>query len=528
MTAGKSLDWLALDHQPLPEGSTLSHRWLMLPGGQRVLLVRQRERIGWWRRWVSQMARRPIVAQQQRQKTLLWRLERHGVKAPRVVAVGARIEGGQLDSFLLSQPLDAVVRLETWLRANDGPAQRAALFFQAGQMLGRMHEGCCYFTQGGPGAVVVLLDRDGRPQGVGLEAGSAVTPRRRPCPSRARRDIAAFRKYFAVWAGDPAEWWPEMERGYRELQIANGKLQIANRRSSFLWQRLTRGERWLYARPDWEEFAGAGWAEHIMRADVTDNFHAKQGRSTGRWVLEAADRRLAVYLKRHYRLPFWTGWLATLWPRGDWSPAMQEYRHLEWARHQGVLVPATVAAGEFVGPWGKLSSFLVVEELTDMLPLHQAIPLAASRLPTGLFRRWKRGLAAEMARLSRLLHDLRHFHKDLYLCHFYIRTLDTQRSPESWRGRVVLIDLHRLGHHSWTWRLWQLKDLAQLLYSSEIDGVDVRDRVAFWKHYRGSEGRRGGSRWLRWLVLLKWRRYRAHNLRKKQRELRKPTPRAHP
>ena len=147
------------------------------------------------------------------------------------------------------------------------------------------------------------------------------------------------------------------------------------------WRRLTRGGRRLHQRPDWEAFAGPGWAERIMQVGVTDDFHAKQGRSTGRWVLTApGGRRLAVYLKRHYRLPFWHGWLATLWPGGDWSPAMQEYRHLEWAREQGVPVPVPVAAGEFIDPWGKLSSFLVVEELTDMLPLHeeQMPPLAAS------------------------------------------------------------------------------------------------------------------------------------------------------
>jgi heptose I phosphotransferase len=295
-------------------------------------------------------------------------------------------------------------------------------------------------------------------------------------------------------------------------------------RASF-WQRLMRGWRRLYQRPDWEVFAGPGWPDRIMQIGVTDDFHAKQGRSTGRWMMPvpAGAKPLVVYLKRHYRLSFWRGWLAALWPGGDWSPAMQEYRHLEWAREQGVPVPATVAGGEFVGPWGKLSSFLAVEELTDMLPLHQAIPLAAATLSPDVFRRWKRGLVAEMARLARLLHDRRHFHKDFYLCHFFIHRQDTTRllapasgdnEREAWRGRVVLIDLHRLAHHPWTWWLWLLKDLAQLLYSSEVVGVDVRDQVAFWKFYRGPGARQSASRWLRRLVVMKWRRYRAHNARR--------------
>ncbi len=529
MAAGQPLDWLALDRQMLPKGATLSHRWLMLSGGKRVLLVRHRQRIGWWRRLCCRLIRRPILASQQRQATLLWRLERHGVAAPRVLAVGERKESGRLDSFLLSQPLDAVVRLERWLQANCLSPERAGVLFQVGRMLARMHEGCCYLARNGLGAIVVLLDPDGRPRGVGLEDGSAVIPRRVPSPARARRDMMAFRAYFAASVGDPASWWGDVEQGYCQLRIGSSTPTVRNPQSaiynsSSLWRRLTRGCRWLYVRPDWEVFAGQGWADRIMQAEVADDFHAKQGRSTGRWVLEAGTERLAVYLKRHYRLPFWLGWLATLWPRGNWSPAMQEYHHLEWARSQGIQVPATVAAGEFVGPWGKLSSFLVVEELTDMLPLHQAIPLASSRLPAEVFRKWKRALAAELARLARLLHDRRHFHKDFYLCHFFIRGEDTERLPGSWQGRVVLIDLHRLAHHPWTWRLWQLKDLAQLLYSSEIDGVDLRDQVAFWKNYRGAGMHGGVWRWLRWLVVLKWRRYRAHNQRRKLRESRKETP----
>src|SRR5262249_51463729 len=106
----------------------------------------------------------------------------------------------------------------------------------------------------------------------------------------------------------------------------------------------------------------------------------------------------------------------------------------------------------------------------------------------------------------------------LYLCHFYIHRNDTSMlPPEGWRGRVSLIDLHRLARHPWTWRMWQLKDLAQLLYSSEIPGVDFRDQVWFWRNYRGVGVHCGAGRWLRRCVLFKWRRYRAHNLRRKAR-----------
>jgi heptose I phosphotransferase len=288
-----------------------------------------------------------------------------------------------------------------------------------------------------------------------------------------------------------------------------------------LWQRLVRGVRRLRQRPDWAVFAGPDWADRIMTTAVTDRFHAKQGRSTGRWILHAQENRLAVYLKRHYRLPWWRGLLAALWPDRGWSPALEELRHLEWAQAEGLPVPRAVAAGEYIGPWWRLQSFLAVEELADMLPLHEAIPAAAAHLDPTTFNRWKRGLTAELARLTRQLHGRRRFHKDYYFCHFYIPRADTDAIPCGWRGRVHVIDLHRLAHHPRTWPVWQAKDLAQLLYSSEVFGVTARDRLRFWKLYHGADSHRRHP-WLRWYVFLKFRRYRRHHLKRMRRKARGP------
>jgi heptose I phosphotransferase len=259
-----------------------------------------------------------------------------------------------------------------------------------------------------------------------------------------------------------------------------------------------------------------------MNMAVTDRLHVKQGRSIGRLVLQSDGRSLVVYLKRHYRLPRWYGLLALLRPSVGWSPALQEWAHLRWAQAQGLPVPQVVAGGEFVGPWCRLQSFLAVKELTGMLPLHEAIPAAARKLPPGEFARWKRGLAREMARLAAALHCRYHFHKDLYLCHFYVAAEDTAHSVV-WPGRVRLIDLHRLGHHRWTWPWWLAKDLGQLWYSSEILGVHGRDRVSFWRAYCQANPRVRASRWLRVLIGLKAWSYRRHSRRGGRRSLPIPT-----
>lgn len=252
-----------------------------------------------------------------------------------------------------------------------------------------------------------------------------------------------------------------------------------------------------------------------MEVPVADRFHAKQGRSIGRWTLAAGDSRLVVYLKRHYRLPRLHGLLALLWPWRAWSPARQEWHHLQWARAQGLPVPTPMAVGEWIGPWGRLQSFLAVEELTGMVPLHEAIPAAATRLAPGAFERWKRGLVAEMVRLTRGLHDRRRFHKDLYLCHFYIAEDDTRTVP-AWRGRLFLIDLHRLGHHRRGWRWWQAKDLGQLLFSSDVPGVTAGDRLRFWRAYLGADRYSLTAAWLGRCILLRCRGYQRHNRRRPQ------------
>jgi heptose I phosphotransferase len=283
-----------------------------------------------------------------------------------------------------------------------------------------------------------------------------------------------------------------------------------------LWQRFFRGVRRVRQQPRWEHFAGPDWADRIMSVTATDRFHAKQGRTIARWSLEADGQRLVVYLKRHYQLPWWHGWLALLWPDGCWSPALAEWEHLAWARRHGLPVPDAVAGGEYIGPWGHFQSFIAIEELTGMLALHEAVPLAALRLDAVSFQRWKAGLVREMVAIVLDLHRRRWFHKDLYLCHFYVEEADTCRVPD-WKGRVRIIDLHRLGRHPFTWLWRRTKDLAQLLYSSDVAGVTARDRLRFWREYLATDPLGPVSRWLRYFIRVQAWNYHRRSRRKKRR-----------
>jgi heptose I phosphotransferase len=107
------------------------------------------------------------------------------------------------------------------------------------------------------------------------------------------------------------------------------------------------------------------------------------------------------------------------------------------------------------------------------------------------------------------LHRARVFHKDLYLCHFFI-----DRGRLGFDGdelRLSLIDLHRLAEHKIWPDWWRYKDLGQLLFSTYgVAGITARDRLRFWKIYCGLVGIRRPE-WHARLIRLRAARYLEHN-----------------
>ncbi len=273
-----------------------------------------------------------------------------------------------------------------------------------------------------------------------------------------------------------------------------------------LWNRLTRGVRWTWTSDDYRAALPPDLASTVMSLESSDRLNAKQGRSTARVRFDSPWGPLSVYLKRHYRLPLLSRIAAIVNPSGGYTPGASELAHLEKARSLGVPVPDAVAAGERIGPWGTLQSFLMVAELTGSRELNEALPGLFASMSSDDFARLKRELIVEMATISARLHRGRVYHKDLYLCHFFL----AMSLPEP-GSRLTLIDLHRLAEHRLTGFRWRWKDLAQLLYSTiGVDGIDDRDRLRFWMHYR-RETALPFPRWQRRRVMAKAARYAKHN-----------------
>ena len=300
-----------------------------------------------------------------------------------------------------------------------------------------------------------------------------------------------------------------------------------------LWQRWFRGVSWTWINERYGARLPENLGANVMTLESRDRFHAKQGRSTARVVLVRSDRPLAVYLKRHFRLP-WPARLAALVdPGGKHSPAAAEWAQLERARALGIDVPEVVAAGEQIGPWSQLQSFVMIAELSGSEAVNELLQRLAAELDSLAFETLKRHVIDEMARITATLHAVHAFHKDLYLCHFFLGLEPakglTDFTDREARGpdlsvftasemtrqeqtiRLSLIDLHRLKVHKLWPDWWRWKDLGQLLFSTYgVDGITNRDRLRFWRIYR----RRVGIRRPRWharMVRLRAARYLEHN-----------------
>ena len=255
---------------------------------------------------------------------------------------------------------------------------------------------------------------------------------------------------------------------------------MSTRHAGF-WRRLTRGSSWSWFNPRFQGSLPPGIEGSVMEIESRDRLHAKQGRSTARVVFHGPEGEVSVYLKRHYRLPWADRLKALVNPSGAHTPGAAEFRHLARAERLGIEVPEVVAAGETIGPWGRLQSFLMVAELTGKTALNEILPEIRERLNAHEFEGLKRSVVKEMAEITARLHAARVFHKDLYLCHFFLEPARIGSSSQ----KLTLIDLHRLGEHRWLAERWRAKDLGQLLYSTEgLEGIERRDALRFWVHYQ--------------------------------------------
>lgn len=164
--------------------------------------------------------------------------------------------------------------------------------------------------------------------------------------------------------------------------------------------------------------------------------------------------------------------------------AEDEVLALERLRQLGVPALRVVGFGSRGVNPARRESFLITEELPDMISLEHLCERWPANPPP---LRFKRALIALVAEVARTLHRNGLNHRDFYLCHFLLarESLEPPFRPENLR--LHLIDLHRMQQRRSTPRRWVIKDLAGLYFSSLDAGLTRRDMLRFM---RGYEARR--------------------------------------
>ncbi len=160
-----------------------------VPGARRAVLVRRRglDPVGWL---ASSLLGRPFVTPELRQLGLLFRLQRHGVVTPRLLAFGQRRDRWTFRSFLLTDRVEGI-ELGEWVRRDasgpSDPARRRHLIRKTAELLQRIHAAGCRL---GTGRLAVQTTSARLPRIVLAELDGVVS-RKRGTPAGARREVRA-------------------------------------------------------------------------------------------------------------------------------------------------------------------------------------------------------------------------------------------------------------------------------------------------------------------------------------------------
>lgn len=172
----------------------------------------------------------------------------------------------------------------------------------------------------------------------------------------------------------------------------------------------------------------------------------------------------------------------------------------------GLPVPDMVAfAEQRRGFWERRSMIALAEVEGESMERYFA--------RTGV--RLGRDMLDESARLIGRLHAAGFIHRDLYASHVFLH-------EQGGAPRFCFIDLQRVMHRPLRWRRWQVRDLAQLNYSTPAGAVSTRSRLMWLGRYlRVAEPGQGDVR-RRLRALAGWidrktRRIAAHDARLRQR-----------
>ena len=226
------------------------------------------------------------------------------------------------------------------------------------------------------------------------------------------------------------------------------------------------------------------WLLHRNGLDTFESFyHEGLGqllrdvgpRSNVQLTLESDGRPVTLFLKRHEPVGFLEKLRAWLRFRRPRTPARTEWENIRELARLGIATMPPVAFGE-APDTGR--SFVMTAKLDFARPADDFVRDRFTSGP-GAMTPERRKFVQRLAQLVRKLHAADLTHRDLYLCHVFVRETDGDY-------QLYLIDLQRLGPHVFQ-RRWKVKDLAQLEFSRPRGTLSNTDAMRFLLTYFGVE-----------------------------------------
>jgi len=225
----------------------------------------------------------------------------------------------------------------------------------------------------------------------------------------------------------------------------------------------------------------AALGEYAVEDKVFDHIMQMKGEVfrdvPGRRTINVKLAKKSYFIKQHFGVGWGEIFKNLLTFRLPVLSAITEWRAIQKLNEIGIPTTPAVAYGVRGDSPAKLESFLVTEDLGDIVSL-ETLCAEWPQNPPGA--RFKRHLILAVAKVARLLHDNGLNHRDFYICHL---CLDKKRLAAG-EIYLYLIDLHRVGIRDQIPRSARMKDMAAMYFSAMDIGLTKRDYLRFLRAYR--------------------------------------------
>ncbi len=182
-----------------------------------------------------------------------------------------------------------------------------------------------------------------------------------------------------------------------------------------------------------------------------------------------------VFMKRYDRPPVFVQLKNWLSHHNRKSEAFREFDAADKLAASGINTPKVISYGEQRNTLFETRSFIISEKIPDAESLERRLPDCFDEQAIKEKLKQRRNFIAQAATFIRKFHETNYRHRDLYLAHIF--------HGES--GKFHLIDLARVFKPIIMRRRFQIKDIAQVYYSSPGKNFSKTDRMRFYMTYAG-------------------------------------------